>query len=196
MVVIDLLSRIRKNFEIRQLENEVIEAYAKYGQGLLESLEGFLESSRRELGEKYKEFLSTLLRDEVRGYIDYLSKEVNSITSIMYTIHGIKNFVKYVGDKNMLIDYIIVLREYTTIPAPKSSGHYRASEIISTELLHPPNYGTQLRENDPRIPKAVRCTLDELLSIETKQAVKKENIRAIYKIVRDCAKNAGFYIRI
>jgi len=196
MVVKNLLSKIRENLEVYRLEDKVRKTYAKYGPRLLESLEGYLKSLRESTGknnEYYIKVLKSLLKEEVIEYIDYINKKESSIfvLPIMNIIFGISEFVRYVGDHNqsMFGDYMKVLWKYTDIRDPQYGD--TASEIISTKLFYYPYYGTPLKENDYRISTAVKCTLDELLKEETKQKVEKDT-HTIEKIIKDCAKKAGF----
>jgi len=192
MVAKNPLSKIRESLETRKLEKMLENVYGKYGEVTLKHITGLLEvlKEKEKISEdSYKRVLETLLSEDVIGFIDYIwekyYKGIEMIPSL-YT-HGIINFARYIKDRDMYRDFIRVLKEYSD----KFDKGVSFSELISAYMFYPPFYGTLLKEGDPRIPLAVKCTLDELLKEETKQIVREDN-RNLQKIIASCAERAGF----
>ncbi|RIB35389.1 MAG: hypothetical protein BXU00_01325 [Candidatus Nanoclepta minutus] len=201
MVVKNPLSKIRESFEIHQLEKKIEDVYRKYGEITLKFVRGYIEALKKgkEISnDGYRRVLETLLCEDIIEFMNYTwekyYKEVNMIpTQIIY---GISNFAKYVRDTDMLKDFIRVLKIYGDVSHPIFK--IPSSELISSRMFYPPYYGTLLKEDDPRITSAVKCTLDELLKEETKQRVREDEY-VIDKIIVNCAEKAGFrpdYIKI
>jgi len=199
MVVKNPLSKIREIFEIHQLEKRIEDTYRKYGEITLESVRGSLEALKREkeISENvYRRVLEILLSKDVIEFMNYAwekyYKKIGMISSLI--TYGIMNFAKYIEERDMLKDFIEVLKIYSEIYSNKTGSLVKGiplSELISVYMLNPPYYGTLLKVGDSRIPSAVKCTLDELLKEETKQKA-RENKYIIHKIIVNCAERSGF----
>jgi len=195
MIVKNLLSKIKENFEIYKLEKRIEDIYKKYGETTLEFIKEslkVLKERKKVTKDSYRRILETLLNEDIIKVMDYIwDRYYWRIDMIPPPItYGIINFVRYIEDKNMIWNFIKVLKMYSDIVYPLDKK-LPLSELILLRMFHPLYYGTQLKEGDQRILPAIRCTLDELLNEQTKQRAREDGY-IIDKIIINCAEKAGF----